>query len=127
MTKNSLSKEDLKTFSLVIKQTSVLFLSILVILFAVAFYKGWDSFSSILIGIFVSFILSTINLIMIGASFYQLTAEKNKKKLIFLPVLSFLVLICVAFIFKDDVFLLLGFALGLSSPLLFGFIWSILQ
>lgn len=123
MTKNNSLEKEISFFTSVAKNTSIVFFVLIGLVFTWAFFKAFGGIVSILIGLVVSFTLSCLNLYFISLSFRRLAYEKQKPKLLFLPILSFLALVFAAYLFKSSTFLLIGFVLGLTAPLLFGLIW----
>lgn len=82
---------------------------------------SFDSLVAPLVGGLCGVTAATINLFAIGYAFFVVAIIKGKKIAILWPVLSFIAMCVVAYLFAILApSMILGFALGLTVPLLFG-------
>ncbi len=121
MTINESSMIDLMSYRRVVLSSSAVILLALGTLLALSFYSEWLHFQKPLAGAFIGSFLASLNVLALGYAFFKLVLKKSPRKVVLWPVATFLSLCGVAlFMALTEQDYLLGFALGLTTPLIFG-------
>lgn len=112
---------ELISYRRVVLYGSIALLSLIAAALFGSVMAGCLSLSLALVGAFAGTVLSSINVFALGYAFYALTIKKLPRRVILWPILTFLCMCGVALylaLLKPDY--ILGYALALTSPLVFG-------
>lgn len=120
-TTNDSSLSELKSHFKKTMITAAVLLAIIMLGYGAAFVFGFSTLKAPLMGGFCGVIVATLNLLAIGYAFYVMAIKKGRKAVLVLPALSFIAMCVLAYVFANFVpSMILGYALGLTTPVLFG-------
>jgi hypothetical protein len=116
---NNQAQKDLEGYWRIFIKVAAVFLSLKFILIALAYFLS-SSWLSPLVGALFGASFAMANLLALSWAYYRVIIKKAKKTIIFLPVVTFLFMCFMAYIYAmflpDQV---IGFAMGLSVPIIF--------
>lgn len=117
-----MQEKDFILYRQIIIKNGVLLVALLSCFLLLCGINQWSIFPFVL-GLWVSVILSSLNMLALGLAVFELYIKNGSHKAILWPLASFLLLCLAALVL---VFLknesILGFAFGLSSPLILALI-----
>jgi len=112
------NKKEIKNIANIFKTISIVVLFLIAVLIFVSFLSFAFAVTLFIVGFGIGTLLSIVNITAIGYCIYKLFLNKANKKLIFYPIASFLTMVLTAFLLYKSFWLILGFGLGLTTPLL---------
>jgi hypothetical protein len=118
---NESVERDLKHYKKTTLWSSALLFGILISLVGLAWAFGYSTLISPLMGSLMGTFFSTVNLFALGYAFDAIVVKKMARWAILWPLSTFLVMALLGFLlaaYGPDY--ILGFALGLTAPVLFG-------
>lgn len=122
MTMSNETKSDLKNYGRWTIWSASILLAMLVIFLVIAFLFKKTVLMSTIVGAMIGVMVSTVNLFSLGYAFFKLViARKSRKWVVLWPFFTFIFMCVLAYIFAVYFeALILGFALGLTVPVIFG-------
>lgn len=119
---NDLAQKDLRHYKKIFIYTSLSILSLLLMSLCFTWLFNFDYLFKPLCGGFIGCLVALVNVALLAIGFYGV-AIKQSRLLVLGPMLSFIAMILLTGIFSIYYQeYLLGFALGLTSPLMIGLI-----
>jgi hypothetical protein len=118
---NESSMTDLMGYRRVVLSASTIVLLVIGIFAVLAWYADWVFLLKPLAGAFLGSMMASLNVLALAYAFFALAIKKSPRRVILWPVASFLLMCGTALLLalrQPDY--ILGFALGLTTPLIFG-------
>ncbi len=112
------NKKEIKSVVNIFKKISVVVLFLIGVLVLVSFLKFAFTITLLVTGFGLGAFLSIVNIAAIGFYVYKLFLNNATKSMVFYPIASFLTMGLTAFLLYENFWLILGFGIGLTTPLL---------
>jgi phosphate/sulfate permease len=120
---NELAKKDLIFYKKNFFYSSFIILVVILSLFLISIYFGPRSLTKSLLGGLIGSFIAMANIFLLSFSFYKVAIKKSSPLIILWPTLSFLFMVLLSYCFSVyNSEYLLGFAMGLTSPLILGLV-----
>lgn len=112
------NKKEIKNIVNIFKKISAVILFLVGVLILVSFLKFAFTITLLITGFGLGAFLSVVNIAAIGFYIYKSFFNNGPKSIIFYPIASFLTMCLTAFLLYKNFWLILGFGIGLTTPLL---------
>jgi hypothetical protein len=118
---NEQSKKDLVGYIQKTLWSSVILLSLILVVMAMAAFSHLYEMMDALLGALLGIVLTTANLFSLGYAFFVIAINNGRKMMVLWPLATFLIMSGAALVLSIYFpAYLLGFALGLTAPVVFG-------
>lgn len=113
-------KQEMKTAMNAFKNISILLLCFIGLLLVLSLLKFAISITTLIVGFLIGAILSIVNIASLGFYIYKLILKQSKMSMLIYPVASFILMGIMGFLLHKSFWLISGFCLGLTTPVIIG-------
>lgn len=113
-------QKEMKTAMNAFKNISILLFSFIGLLLLISLLKFAVSITTLIVGFLIGAVLSVINIVSLGFYIYKLILKQSKINMLIYPIASFILMGVMGFLLHKSFWLISGFCLGLTTPLIIG-------
>jgi hypothetical protein len=112
--------EELAHYRVLLVKSFIILFGLTAFFYGLAFYVQFVLAYQILLGALLGEVFSFFNVLALAYAFYKIVLKKSSAQVLIWPMLTFILsALSIFFVIKSGELVLLGLALGLTSPLIF--------